>query len=627
MPYLTRTTLIIICFLYTSLTAQNSDNQNLSKNSLENLYKKSIQYSATNPEKAENLAWKIIKHTSKTNYKYKGLGYYSLGESYYYQDKFDDALKYYMKANPYFYLLKDSINIAGTLRNIGLIHLYKSNYNDALTAYEQSLKICTNLNDTGCIAVCYQQMGIILGDLDKLNMQQHYYTKAIKLYNLLNDKKSTADINLNMGYSFIRQGDYKKGSACYNEALKVYKNLKDSSRVASVYNNLGCLYMRTKEFKKATNYYIQSEQIFTALNDKFGLIHTYMGLGDLYTSYNDKEKAITYYNKSEQINKTIGLTNERMSNFQKLYYAYKDMEEYKQAISVLEDYYELKDSVYYASQNDKVLEMENKYKFQKNKNELAEATAKNRFYLLITIIAISLVIIILSVGWFYLRNKGLQGKQRLLSLEQKVLRTQMNPHFIFNSLSAIQCYILENKTIDAVDFLAEFAGLMRMVLQYSQEEYISLDQEREILDYYIQLQNRRFGDKIRYEIIIDKKLNASRVQVPPMLGQPFIENSFEHGDLINKPDGKITVRFQQKDNKLLYIIEDNGVGIENSPEQNQYTNMKKHKSLAIKITKERLSLINKGYLQNKVALVVEDKAQHGEEGTRVSFTLPIIEVS
>ncbi len=626
MPHLSH---IIVLFIILSQQcySQNNDSLKNINSRLERLYKEDISLVKNDPEKAREIAWKIINSASKTQYQYKGYGYYILGESFFNQKNYDVALKYYNQANPYFTLLNDSVNITQTLRNIGLIHLYKSDYNKALSIYEQSLAISEEMNDSENIAICYQNMGIALGELNKLEMQQTYYKKALLLYTKQKDETSIADINLNLGHCYIKLAQYNKAGEYYKNALSVYKKVQDSSKIASVYGNLGSLYLKQDQLEEAGYYYDLSGELYTKINDKTGLINTYLGLGNLSSKKGQKETAIEFYTKSEKLNEKVEITKIRMENLSNLYHSYKEIKEFEKANILLEKYYTLKDSIYYTNQNDKVIKLENKYLFQKNKNKLAEVTASNRLYILIIFAIIFIVAIGLTIGWFYFSTKRLENKQRQLSLEQKVLRTQMNPHFLFNSLSAIQCYILENKTLDAVEFLAEFAGLMRMVLQYSQNEYIILQQEIEILDYYIKLQNRRFGDKVDYEIIIDRDIDTARVQVPPMLGQPFIENSFEHGNIINKPDGKITVHFIRKDKKLFYTIEDNGIGINNINSKKVNQNIKKHKSLAIKITKERLSLMNKGLFSDKVNLIVLDKTLQGKEGTKVEFTLPLLETN
>ncbi|GAF01684.1 tetratricopeptide repeat-containing sensor histidine kinase [Saccharicrinis fermentans] len=458
-------------------------------------------------------------------------------------------------------------------------------------------------------------------------MQNLYYKQALDLYEQLGDRGSVADIALNLGVSMVLQNELDEGYTYYQKALQTYEALNDSDRIASVYTNLGHYMVKVKEFDKAFDYFNMGITIFKSLDKKSGLIQAYTGMGDLYAAMDERRKAVEMYQKCEHVNKEVGLLDTQGENLFSLYEAYKALGDMESALRVFEQHQVIKDSIFNLDQFDKILELENKYMLQKSKNQITELKAKNRLYI---IFSLSVAFFVVCGGvflFFYSRNRGMREKQRLLRLEQKVLRTQMNPHFIFNSLSAIQCYILENKVMDAVDFLADFASLMRMVLLYSQEEYITLAQEREILDFYIDLQNKRFGDKVKYEIIVDEELDRSNIMIPPMLAQPFIENSFEHGELCKRDDGKILVSFKKKGKSLSYVIEDNGVGIYSKRKEDATVTSKKHKSLALKITKERLKLINNNHMGNRVALLVEDRVKYGKSGTRVEFTIPLRELN
>ncbi len=618
-------------FVFCQFTFADSSNQitkelenTFGDERLEKLNQIATEVAPSNPDLAEDLSLKLLKLSNKKDYRYKGLGYYNLGEAYFYKEKYHDALNSYQQAEPYFILTKDSTHIAANYSNMALIHYYNANYTESLNLYEKSLHIETLTNDSIGMAQSYQNIALIFGNRNKFEIQRSFFQKALDIYLLLDDKKSVADILLNLGVAATRLNDYASTLKYYNEALKTYQHLNDSNRIASVRYNLGCLYLKTKDYSKANEYFTEASLIFEKLGDKTGLIHTYTGKGDILAAQGQKNAAIEMYMQCETLNKEVGLLEPQMNNLYSLFKTYKEIGESENALRVLEDYLIIKDSIYNTEQNNKILELENKYKFQKSQNEVSKLSARNRLYVIFISIILFLLIIALIYGIYFFRTKRLNEKQRLLQLEQKVLRTQMNPHFIFNSLSAIQCYILDNKTFDAVDFLADFAGLMRLVLQNSQYEYITLNEEREILEHYISLQNRRFGDTIQYQIKIDEYLNNRTIMIPPMLAQPFIENSFEHGELYKKENSKITVRFERKANKLYYCIEDNGIGYDITKAKQSKTS-KKHKSLALQITKERLKLINRSNNNGKVHLKVEDRNKYGEEGTRVEFTIPLIE--
>jgi len=619
-------TYIIILFYKTFSFASEIDSIDLSlqhlngNKKLEALHSYSSSLLSTNPSKAKLLAEELLKTTDKNQYKYKGLAHSDLGEAYYYLEHYTEALDSYLHAEPYFLLLKDSIKLAYNYSNTGLMYLYTADYNNSITYFEKSLEINKKLKDSLAIARNLQNIGLIFNHYKKYEMEENYYRKALNIYKKLNDHKSVADILSNLGLSFITQGRAKDGYQLYKEALKEYTSIKDSNRIATVYVNLGYYNLKQQQQYDTSFYYFSlAKEIFIKINGKMGLLHAYAGLGDLMAAQNKKQEAIDMYLKCEKTNSTVGFLETQEKNLFSLYKTFKDIGDLENAIRVLENYHEIKDSLDKKDQSKTILDLENKYLYQKDQNEINTLKTKNRLFGICFFILLLLLVIGGIFIFYYTRNKQLIEKQRLLQLEQNVLRTQMNPHFIFNSLSAIQSYILDNKMLDAIDFLSDFADLMRMVLQCSQNEYINLEQEKEIIDQYINLQNKRFGGMIKYNIIIDKNIELTNTMIPPMLALPFIENSFEHGELYKRKNGYITISFQKRFKKIIFCIEDNGIGISS----NKNNSTKKHKSLAIKIAHERLEIINNNHISNKIALLVEDRSKHGKSGTKIEFTIPL----
>ncbi len=626
--------IVLFCGINTIVIASNSNDSidvklgNLTgDDKLREMHSMAMDIVSVQPDRADSLANQILNSCSKEQGLFKGLAYYVKAESHFYKEEFDDAIKFYLRAEPFFNEERDSARLSGVYSNLALVHSYKANYKTSMLYYEQSLKIDTDRKNRLGMAKTLQNMGLIFGNWKKYELQKSYYSRALNIYKELEDKRSIADMSLNIGATLVMQKKYEEGYPYYIEALQSYKELKDSVRIASVKTNIGCYYNRLERYDDAYNYIIEAIELFENVGEKRKLISAYSALGDLYLGKGEKSKAIEIYQKCEEITSSLGIMEQKADNLHCLYKTYKEISDFENALRVHEQYIVIRDSIYAEEKLDKILELENKYLLQKSQNKVTELTAKNRLY---TIIFLGIAFALISGGVFlifYTRDRGMKEKQRLLSLEQKVLRTQMNPHFIFNSLSAIQCYILENKIMDAVDFLADFASLMRMVLHYSREEYITLEQEREVLDFYIDLQNKRFGDMVKYRIEIDEGLENSSIMIPPMLAQPFIENSFEHGELYKRNDGEILVKFKKKGKSLSYLIEDNGIGISAKIKESNSPTTKKHKSMALKITKERLKLINKSHVGHKINLTVEDRSKYGKSGTRVEFTIPLEEMN
>jgi ligand-binding sensor domain-containing protein len=221
-----------------------------------------------------------------------------------------------------------------------------------------------------------------------------------------------------------------------------------------------------------------------------------------------------------------------------------------------------------------------------------------------------------------LDKKLLTVEKQIFELEQKALRLQMNPHFMFNSLNAIQNFVLANDTDRAVNYLAKFSHLMRMVLANSTASLITLKDELKALTYYIDLEQLRFDNKFDYEIIRDPKIDEEFVEIPPLLFQPYVENAIIHG-LVNSPKhGKIEIHIKHAaKGTLLCSIKDNGIGREKAIAIRNESGIKRQPKGMV-ITQERIEIFNKQNNRNFSVRITDLKDDHGEPaGTKVEFTI------
>ncbi|MBN2237971.1 MAG: histidine kinase, partial [Bacteroidales bacterium] len=248
---------------------------------------------------------------------------------------------------------------------------------------------------------------------------------------------------------------------------------------------------------------------------------------------------------------------------------------------------------------------------------------KSPFYLKWWFISISAIAFIALILLFILnRDKELRKEKKTRELEHRLLRSQMNPHFIFNSLGAIQSYIFKNKPIDAGTYLSKFSELVRLILENSRQELIPLNKEVDTLKLYLELQKLRFPKKLNFQFDIDESLYSDHPIIPPMMLQPFIENSIEHGFKNAEHPGMLKIQIQKEGDSILLINEDNGIGIIAS-EKNKVPTATTYHSLATKITRERIQNMNKGKKQ-KIELQIIDLStlNESQSGTRVSIRIP-----
>ena len=208
----------------------------------------------------------------------------------------------------------------------------------------------------------------------------------------------------------------------------------------------------------------------------------------------------------------------------------------------------------------------------------------------------------------------------MAQLETKLLRSQMNPHFIFNSLNSIQKYIWENKEEDSAEYLAQFAKLIRAILENSRKEFISLKEELDVLKLYIGLEQRRSNGKFDYRIFMDEALVPEDILLPPLLLQPYVENAIWHGVNKKQGHGHIEINIHQSDHLLEMVIDDDGVGRMRNSVPGNGTGEKT--SLGTDITQQRIShLLNPS---SGTGVKIIDKEHDGmPTGTTVIITIPL----
>lgn len=244
---------------------------------------------------------------------------------------------------------------------------------------------------------------------------------------------------------------------------------------------------------------------------------------------------------------------------------------------------------------------------------------------------IAVAVVILFYVFVTRKNKLLMDKtmsidryeKKMVELELNALRSQMNPHFVHNSLNAIQYYIQLNDIDQSENYLTRFSKLVRQFFDYSRKQLITIEEEIELISNYLSLEKLRFEDKLSYEIICDKKVDIE-ASIPSMVLQPIVENAVNHGVFHKKSPGKVTVSFSQlTDNSFCVVVKDDGIGIKQSKKlaENTIKNQESHSS---QVLDERLKLLEQ--IDNwHVEYTIKDRSDLGnQQGTIVTliFKLP-----
>lgn len=554
---------------------------------------------------------------------------------------FDSALYYYKRALIYSKQFGDKQMTAIGYNNISIAYFRKGNYEKAIEWQLNAIKAKEGLKDTISLATSLNNVGSMFIRLKKYAQAKRYLSKSFRL---LNDESKIAGFSaLNLGICFKKMGNLDSALFYYDVALKIYTKLRLESSIGSAYTNIGGVYEAKLNYHKALEYMQKSLEISKRVNNEYDIAIRSRNVANVYLELGQPTKAKTHIFESKKFADKLKSIELSMEVYNTLSKYYEKTNNYVLALANYKIYKDLNDSLFSENSENTINELNTKYETEKKEKEIGDLKnqkkisglelirKENSIYqqrLIIYFSAAVLVLISLALYLFFKRYKLKQkNAQELLArqkleLEQRMLLSQMNPHFIFNSLAAVQEYIGISETTKAQSFLSKFARLMRSILQNSRRQFIAIDEEMESLKWYIEIEKQRFGGKFDFELFseIDE---PEFIMIPPMMVQPFVENAIIHGFANKASGGLLKVRYQQIDEMVQVLVEDNGMG-RMTIEPNQIKHDKGHVSLGTKVVMERLELLGHE-LKIKTSCSYEDlKTEQGEPcGTRVRLVLPV----
>lgn len=568
----------------------------------------------------------LDKFSKDKNNKF-GLAIADLSYAKYYerQQDMDNAKKYADAAYNYFYTQNDQLGMCKALRQKGFNAFKVSNTELATELAYKALDISVQIKDKTQEGLCLAQIGMIVFGLqaeEGIKLQKQGFELLMKI----GAKREASITAVTLSTLYLNSGDNAMGK-CYTDTFfLLQKDLNDINLLAEGKTNAALLELALGNAEEAERLIEESGNYFAQIKNEAGQAKFYRIKSVFYRESNRFPEAIEVAKKGLQlIENKEGLDYEKGMLQYSLFISYKALKQYELAIEAYEQAINHEFVLYDEQTQYGIANLKEKYetekKEQENKelkqvNEINTLRLKNNSYLIggIILLTVSLVFVFILI----IRNNKIKAREKNIQLQQKLLVSQMNPHFIFNSLNSIQNFIYKQDALNAATYLSRFSELMRMILTFSRKEQITLCEEKQMLERYLEIQKLRFGDKLEWEISSHEDLDDENVLIQPMLSQPFIENSLEHGLFKNQEIGKITIRFAQENEYLLFEIEDNGVGLNNSVKKNE-----NHESLATKITQERIDGIRTLSGKNTTFEVINlgdlNKEQHG---VKVVFKIP-----
>ncbi|UPT70604.1 MAG: tetratricopeptide repeat protein [Flavobacterium sp. JAD_PAG50586_2] len=543
------------------------------------------------------------------------------------EDKGDQrALDYLNKSINLYRSVEANDEVYTSIVSKGLLLSRRKRYREAIDCYFTALKYFeknTEENVDG-ISYVYTNLGVLYGEQGQWHTAINYLKKSIDRINRKKPKLTVEDdlqkclMYYNIGSAYITLKDYAQARINFNAALLLSKKHNQNSFSSFSLGKLGVIDLHFKRLAEAEKKLIKATEIAETGEAK-GFTLAY--LGDVYFEMKEYQKAQAVLKQALISLKLSRREDLKAKAYELLYKISKINGDYKEAVSMLELYNSIQDSTKTEEAKNELKQQQLEYDYEKKElnyrlESQKKTAAKNNM-----LIGLSSVVFLLLIGAYFL-YRNYRQKQAISNFEknelnQKMLLSQMNPHFIFNSIDNIQSLIYNKQDNDAINYLTKFSKLTRQILENSTENYITLSEELNMIDNYLTIQQLLYNNKFDFTLQVDETINAEMILIAPMLTQPFIENAIKHG-LKNKSEkGLIKIHFKLEENRLFFEISDNGEGFSTNEKTGE------NKSLAMKITKERLrNMSNKSDFEIKTENIFDDN--NLVSGAKVLFEIPYI---
>ncbi|MBO9566524.1 MAG: tetratricopeptide repeat protein [Niastella sp.] len=571
---------------------------------------------------------------------------FNMGIVHFNRSQYYQAQEYYGQALGIFHKLQDHQREALVKNSIGITWMCLSDYPKALENLLAALRLQESAGNKAAIANTQTNIGIVYKNLKNYSKALSLHQQALATYRETGNMQGMATSLGNIGTTYDEMSDHRHALEAYQQSLALYQKLGNKHGIASSLTNLGIVYNSLANHAAAWQQLSEARKLYQQLDDKNGTLVALHEMGktislapaQVLAQYNIDPSgryrySKTLFNNSLQLAQAIGAADKQMTAWQSLYELHEQHHRYDSALYAYEQYIALRDSIFNKEKDQAILKQEMRFEFEKKeailkaeqdkKDMLAQAAIQRQKMIHNITIAGILLLLAAAVYMFFLYKKKRdaiekkkEADQRALvaETEMKLLRLQMNPHFLFNSLNSISHYLHNHDVAMADEYLSKFARVVRLVLEHSEYKMVTLAQDTEVLDLYLQLESLRLNHNFTYKIYIAPGIDPEETMIPPFLLLPLVENSIWHGIASLKKGGHIAVRIEQQQQMLLCTVEDNGIGFE----AGGGTATNQQRSFGMKITSTRVDLINK---TNNTAIGL--RLVPVNRGARVDITLPL----
>ncbi|AZB08260.1 tetratricopeptide repeat protein [Chryseobacterium sp. G0162] len=548
-------------------------------------------------------AAKLKKAVEKNDDKGAADVYVNMGTDYYNQGNYAKSEEYFSKAKALYQKLNDKKNLESVTRKLAQSQEKQNKITPALSNYSMAAQM----------SYSEKSKAVNANDVARLSSPTPELRAEAIQSNINISKKENEQVNVAEGYSQladvnIQQKDLYKAEENLNNAYKISKREAPQQALA-INQKLADLYVGNKNFDKAIEAKKKVLKEDFVKDNSQEKVNQIQELADIYIKKNDPKEAVDLLKNAYGIALDKGHTLEAQKSVKKLDSLYAISGNVDASVQLYRDFLGKLPNLVSKDRSlvdNKILEdTEQRISQLEKEKELKDELIRKKNIFNYGLIA-ALILLTGLIIFIFRTLKKVQVKNKKIALQS--LRREMNPHFIFNSLNSVNHFIATNNELEANQYLTKFSKLMRGVMENSTDDFIPLQQELDLLQNYLALEKTRFADKFDYEIEIDENLNMQSLQVPGMLVQPFLENAIWHGLRYRAEKGFLKLSFEKNERYLKVIVEDNGIGIEESKKQ-KTKHQKTREGRGMKNTLERIQLLNDLYKKD-ITCSVKDKENH-----------------
>ncbi|MBN3036509.1 MAG: histidine kinase [Bacteroidales bacterium] len=453
------------------------------------------------------------------------------------------------------------------------------------------------------------------------------YSKSLEFLLHTVNTNDIADQYNYIGRTYYELGAYDSAAWFFNKALSIAKDEGFRSTEGQSEYNIGLLFSRLGDFGLSEHHLANSLKIRNDLGRNEDAGHSMLRLAEVFVKMNKYRNAEQYLTDVLVLGSKIGNEDLVLSALEQLMHVNEFSSDFRAAYVFANQFKKISDSIFESKKSRDIMEMQARFEVASKEKEIVkqreEQIAKTRqTALLHGVLTLTVVMLISGSMLVVIHRRRERSKRQWIIAEQKALRSQMNPHFIYNSLASIQNFVLKGDGERANEYLTEFSSLLRMVLENSRKNYVLLKDELEALRTYLDLEQMRFGNRFSSNLQIDPAIDSGLFMIPPLLIQPLIENAILHGlTPLQNREGVLVVRISIKDRQTLSCtIEDNGIGREQAA---LISSRVGHRSLGLTNVNDRLGMLGEQIKKTLLFSIADLKDEMGNsKGTRIDLDIP-----